>query len=77
MSDQEAEQEYQKYKLMMSGIIKKEEQFRQAQKSAYKKRQAFDEREIEIDDEDVYRVGGTLLNSDKSESESLSEVEDN
>jgi predicted phosphatase len=56
----EAAEEYFKYKQMMTELIRQEDADRRAQEMQKQELLAFDQREIPITDEDVYRVGGTL-----------------
>lgn len=52
--------EYFKYKQMMSGLLREQDQERRDQERQKEEFLAFDQREIPITDEDVFRVGGTL-----------------
>ena len=69
----EVEQEYHAYKQMMAGLIKEQDLERQRQQQAPIQFVPFDRREIPITDEDVYRVGGTILNDSSSSDDDYGE----
>ena len=69
----EVEQEYHAYKQMMAGLIKEQDLERQRQQQASIQFVPFDRREIPITDEDVYRVGGTILNGSSSSDDDFGE----